>query len=190
MSARVGIVSLTLLVLCAGFLLQAQPAAQSPSASVTILGTSTIRGWSCPAEGAIEVTAGGSSAPVPGLATGVQAVKLTVPVAAIECPEEEMIEHLRDAMAAEEYPEIVYELEEYTLTGDTTAETSGTITIYGVTNPIAFEVSLEPSPQGVRSVGETEIDMREFSITPPTLWLGLLKVGPMVRVRFDTMLQP
>ena len=32
--------------------------------------------------------------------------------------------------------------------------------------------------------------MTEFAVTPPTLWLGMLKVGKVVRVRFDAVLQP
>ena len=189
MSARVGVVSLCLMV-CAAFLVPPPLAAQGSAPSFIISGTSTVRSWSCPAEGLMEVTPGGSAAPVPGFANGLQSVKITVPVRAIECPEEDMIDHLREAMDADEYPEIVYQLEEYTLTGDDTAEASGTITIHGVTKPVAFEVSLEPSPQGVRSVGETNLDMTEFSVTPPNLWLGMLRVGKMVRVRFDAVLQP
>ncbi len=190
MSARAAILSLFVMAFCAGFLVQAQPAAQDSAPSFIISGTSTVRSWSCPAQGAMKVTPGKSSPPVPGFPNGVQAVVLTVPVQAIACEEKEMTEHLRDALKEKSYPAIVYQLEQYTLTGKDTAKTTGKITIAGVTKPIAFDVRLVPSPQGVRSVGETSIDMTQFAVTPPTLWLGMLKVGAGVRVRFDAVLQP
>jgi hypothetical protein len=42
----------------------------------------------------------------------------------------------------------------------------------------------------VRTVGETSIDMTQFSVAPPVIWQGLLKVGKDVRIRFDAVLPP
>ena len=55
--------------------------------------------------------------------------------------------------------------------------------------PIEFDVTLVESPDGVRTEGETQIDLTDFSIAPPELWRGLLKVGKMVRVQFTATLQ-
>jgi hypothetical protein len=181
---------LCVMVVCPGFFVQAQPAAQDSAPRFTISGTSTVRAWSCPAQGVIKVTPGRSSQPVPGFPTGVQTVAITVPVKAIACEEKEMTEHLREALKEKAYPEIVYQLVQYTLTGNDAAKTTGKMTITGVTKPIEFDVKLVPSPQGVRTVGETSIDMTQFNLTPPTLWLGAMKVGKVVRVRFDAVLQP
>lgn len=190
MLAQPGMISLLVVGFCAGFLVQAQPAAQDSAPHFTISGTSTVRAWSCPGQGVMKVTPGRSSQPVPGFPHGVQTVAMTIPVKAIECEDETMKGHLRDALKEKAYPEIVYQLVQYTLTDNDTAKTTGKITITGVTKPISFDVKLVPSPQGVRSVGETSIDMTQFAITPPTLWMGMLKVGKEVRVRFDAVLQP
>ncbi len=190
MSARARIISFPVVVCCAGVLVPAQPAAQDAAPTLIISGTSSVRAWSCPGQGAIKLTAGRSSPPVPGFPNGVQTVAITVPVKAIACEEKEMAEHLRDALKEKAYPEIVYRLDQYTLTGTDTAKTTGQLTITGVTKPISFDVRLVPSPHGVRSVGETSIDMTQFGVVPPTLWLGMLKVGKDVRVRFDAVLQP
>lgn len=188
MAGRIAIVSSLVSVLGAVLLMQARPAAQDPAPRFTISGTSTVRGWSCPAQGAIEVTPGQTSAPVPGFASGVQTVVITVPVRAIACEEEEMVEHLREVFQEKADSEIVYRLEQYKLTDDETAKATGTLTIDGVTNPIELDVTLVPSPQGLRTEGETIIDMTQFNMTPPVLWLGMLKVGKDVRVRFDATL--
>jgi hypothetical protein len=178
------------LVCCAGFLIQAQPAAPDVAPRFTITGTSTIRGWSCPAEGTIEVTPGQSSQPVPGFPGGVAAVVMTVPVGAIACEDEEMVAHLRDAFQHEAESAIVYRLERYELTGEKTATATGTMTIDGVTKPIDLEVTFASSPQGLRTEGTTIIDMTQFNVTPPEVWLGLLKVGKDVQVTFEAILAP
>jgi hypothetical protein len=190
MSARIEMASLLVAAFCAGFLLQAQPAAQDVAPHFTISGTSTVRAWSCPAQGVSKITPGKSSPPVPVFPHCVQTVAVTVAVKAIECEDKEMNDHLREALKEKLYPAIVYQLEQYTLTGNNAAKTTGKLTITGVTRPVSFEVKLSPSPQGVRAVGETSIDMTQFKVTPPDLWLGMLKVGKDVRVRFDAVLQP
>ena len=119
-----------------------------------------------------------------------QTVTITVPVKAIACAEEDMVEHLRETLDEPAHPEIICQLERYTMTGNNMATTTGTITIAGVTRPIEFDVRLVSSPDGVRSEGETLIDMTDFSITPPQLSLGMLKVGKVVRVQFDALLRP
>ena len=95
------------------FLFPVTATGQTVTAQFDISGTSTVRGWTCPVEGVMDVTPGGSSEPIPGFPTGVETVALTIQAEAITCPEEEMTEHLREAMQIEEYPEIVYQLEEY-----------------------------------------------------------------------------
>ena len=100
-----------------------------------------------------------------------------------------MIEHLRETLDEPAHPNITYSLERYTMSGNGAATASGTITISGVTQPIEFDVTLAESPDGVRTEGETQIDLTDFSIAPPELWRGLLKVGKMVRVQFTATLK-
>ena len=170
------------------FLFPVTATGQTVTAQFDISGTSTVRGWTCPVEGVMDVTPGGSSEPIPGFPTGVETVALTIQTEAITCPEEEMTEHLREAMQIEEYPEIVYQLEEYRLKTDDVAEATGTMTILGTTNPITFDIQLVQSDDGMRGVGEAELDMTDYGVTPPSVWLGMLNVGEVVTIKFDTPL--
>ena len=52
----------------------------------------------------MEATPGQSLDPLPGFPSGLNSVKVTVQVYEFECPEEEMNEHLQEAMEASEYP--------------------------------------------------------------------------------------
>jgi hypothetical protein len=188
MSARVGILSLLVMVCCAGFLVRAQPAAQDLAPHFTISGTSTVRGWSCPGQGVTKVTPGKASPPVPGFPSGVQTIAITVQVKAIACEDKLMIDHLREALKETAHPEIVYQLVQYTLAGTGMARATGNLTINGVTKPISFDVRLSPSSRGLLGAGETSIDMTEFGVTPPVIFEGLLKVGKEVRIKFDAVL--
>lgn len=191
MVARLRTLSLCVAVMCTPFRAQAQPAAQDSAPHFTVSGTSTVRNWSCPADGGVAKVTPGKSAPaVPGFSGGLQSLTLTVPVKAIACEEEKMVEHLRTALKEKLNPDIVYQLVQYTLTGPDSAATTGKITIAGVTRPVAFPVKLVSSPQGLRVSGETSIDLTQFAIAPPVIFEGLLKVGKDIRVRFDAVLPP
>jgi polyisoprenoid-binding protein YceI len=160
-------------------------AAQDQVAHVEISGTSTVRGWTCPAEGVLSATPGTGTAPLPGLSAGVGPVTLRFQVAEIECPEEQMKEHLQEALEAPAFPEIVYTLHTYAVDGDDGAQASGEITIHGVTQPLALEIDFEESADGIRGIGRTELDITEFGLTPPSLWLGMLNVGAIIQIEFN-----
>lgn len=182
----------TMMTLCGGMLiLQAHlAAAQQPNADFTVSGTSTIRGWTCSARGVIAVTPAKSGAqPVPGFASGVQTATVTVPVKAFTCPNDEMTQHLLEAMKADKFSEIVYRLEKYEVAGGQ-AQATGTMTITGVAQPISFPVTLKASAPGVQVEGNTRLDMTKFGIEPPVVMLGLLKVGPQIRIEFKGLVAP
>ncbi len=193
MSARSGIKSAMCLLFGAFFLLTHTESllAQSSSAQITISGTSTLRGWSCEGPGNIEASPGNSGEGVHGFPDGLAAAVVTVPVFDIVCGEgDEMTDHMREALHADEFSEIVYQLEEYTVTGNGTAQVSGSLTIAGVTNPINMNVALQPEGDALRATGETPIDMTEYGVEPPRVMLGLLQVRDVARVAFDALLYP
>jgi polyisoprenoid-binding protein YceI len=166
------------------FGLAAPVTAQQSNIDFSVTGTSTVRGWTCTAKGVVTVTPGaGTSQPVPGFSSGVQSATVTVPVKSFVCPNEEMTQHLFEAMKADKFAEIVYRLEKYEIAG-TQAQASGTMTITGVSQPVTFPVSLKASPQGVAVTGTTRLDMTKFGVDPPVVMLGMLKVGPQIRIEF------
>lgn len=175
------------IALCAGLVVVQvhSAAAQQPNVDFNVSGTSTIRGWTCSAKGVMAITPGtGSPQPAaPGFANGVRAATVTVPVKAFKCPEDEMTQHLLEAMKADKFSEIVYRLERYEVNGGQ-AQATGTLTITGVTQPISLPVALKTSDQGVQIEGNTRLDMTKFGVDPPVVMLGLLKVGPQIRIEF------
>jgi len=183
MSRRSAVTSLAL-ALSAGLLIGSARLvhAQQSTVDFTISGTSTIRGWTCNAKGTMAVTRG-SGAAAPGFPNGVQTATVTVPLKQFQCPNEEMTQHLNDAMKSDKFSEVVFKLEKYTMAG-TQATASGTLTVTGVTQPVEFPIAIKESPQGVEVSGNTRLDMTKFGVDPPVVMLGMLKVGPQIRLEF------
>ncbi len=170
-------------------LLQGGPvAAQRSNVDFTVSGTSTIRGWTCSVTGTAQVTVG-SSTPVRGLANGVRTATLSVPVDDFECPEEEMRDHLLEALRVDEFPEITFRLEGYEASGQG-AVTTGTLTLLDATEEVSFPLSLTPSGSGVQLEGELALDMTAYGVEPPVVMLGLMRVRPQIRIQFSGIVTP
>ena len=122
-----------------------------------------------------------------------ETVDLTFPVGAIECGNDKMNDHLRDALQADSHPEIRYGLSTYDIAGaESGVEVSadGSLMIAGTEQPIRMAVTVVRDDHGgIRVRGEQEVDMTDFGVSPPSLMLGVLKVGEVVTVRFDVPLE-
>lgn len=166
-----------------GLAAAAAAAAQTSTVDFTISGSSTVRNWTCTAQGTVAVTAATAGTAVPGFATGVQSATVTVPLKAFRCPNDEMTQHLNEAMHSDKFPEIVYRLEKYELAAGQ-PQATGTMTITGVSQPVTFPLTLTAAGTGVQVEGNTRLDFAAFKLEPPTVFLGMLKVGPQIRVSF------
>jgi polyisoprenoid-binding protein YceI len=82
------------------------------------------------------------------------------------------------------YPGGVFTLKSLTKTGgDGRMDARGLLTFHGVAREITFPVVIAISPKRSVIDGEASVDTRDFGL-PIIRKLGLLKVDPIVRVRF------
>ena len=176
-----------LAVSLAAVLLHAAAAAAQSTMEFTVSGSSTVRNWTCKAQGVVAVTPGAAATPVPGFATGVQAATVTVPLKAFTCPSDEMTQHLNETMKSDAFPEIVFRLEKYDAAGPQ-AQATGTMTIAGVAKPVSFPVTLKTADAGVQVDGTARLEFATFGLEPPAVFLGMLKVGPQVRIEFKGLI--
>lgn len=168
----------------------------APASRLSFDGTSTVRNWSCTAgsiDAAIEAEGDGPVGAVLQARKAVEEVVLTFPVDRLECGNGTMNGHMRKALNAETHRTITFRLTGYELAaGAPVAGTlRGTLTINGVTKPIVLRAQFSAAPGGaLRVAGSYPLTMTDWQVTPPTLMLGTLKVGPVVTVQFDLQLQP
>lgn len=161
--------------------------ARQSTIDFTVSGSSTVRNWTCTAQGRLAVVPATDGTPAPGFPGGVQRATVTVPITAFKCPNDEMTQHLNEAMHADTFPEIVYQMDKYSVTGGQ-AEATGTLTITGVSKPVSVPLTLTPSGAGVAVEGATRLEFATFNLEPPTVFLGMLKVGPQIRLTFKGVL--
>lgn len=114
-----------------------------------------------------------------------------IPVTSLKGEKKGMEKDAYKAMKAETYP-----LVSFTLTTPVKLESSidnsynilaqGNLSIAGVTKPIELQFSLTRTTNGVDLEGEKSLDMTDFGIEPPKAFLGILKTGKEVTIRFTT----
>lgn len=156
-------------------------------------GTSTLRSWTCTAdkiESKIDAETGVADAVLDGRKVA-GTLEVEFPVEKLECKNGTMNEHMRKALVATKYPEIKFDLSGYDLTKGTPpgATVQGSLTMNGQSHPIAVPVQFVRADGALRVTGKVPLKMTEWGIKPPTLMMGTIKVGEVVTVQFDLLLQ-
>jgi polyisoprenoid-binding protein YceI len=154
---------------------------------VWLEGTSTVRSYKC---NATKLDVAVSAETVADPAELVKSASVVVPVAALECGNGTMNEHMRKALKAEANPRISWKLNSYKVNG-TAVAMNGLLTIAGKEKEIDISGTGTVDGNGtVRMKGSKQFKMSDFGVKPPSLMLGTMKVGDMVTVSFDLVLNP
>lgn len=94
--------------------------------------------------------------------------------------------HMRNAMRADSFPTIRFELmgvDPGGARGDTISVVfQGHLTIHGVTHPVHVPGAVVLRQSGVDVTASIPIDMREYGIEPPTRFFGAIRVAPVTNV--------
>ncbi|MEX2569963.1 MAG: YceI family protein [Gemmatimonadota bacterium] len=169
-----------------------------PESRLWIDGTSTLRSFTCEAEtlsGGVVPKGAAAELSLDRLGEAVGSAEAVVPVAALECGNGTMNDHMRKALKADENPQIRFALSSYEVGPMNGANRSvtlvGGLTIAGQEKPVTFHGTATQEPSGaMRVVGSTEIVMTEYGMKPPRLMLGTLRVGDRVTVNYDVVVKP
>lgn len=175
----------------------AQPPSSAPKLpekdyGLTIDGTATMVGkWTCGGNAKVEAEPPQMAESIPGLDTKTQTVMVSALVPAIECGDAKMNEHLRRALKMNDFPQIRYRANHYVVVDNgSVVQSSGELTIAGVTKPVDLGARLIALPGGeTRVVGELAVNMLDYDVKPPSLFFGVLKVDNTVLVRFNTVVR-
>ncbi len=120
-------------------------------------------------------------------------VRVSILVKSFDCGNSAMNSDMYDAMKANCFPSIQYELVEATILSDSrvgdsvlTVTTSGKLTIAGVTKIVLMSISIRQlSSSRFQIIGSKTLSMHDFDITPPiTLW-GFIKANDKLVVNFN-----
>jgi len=158
-------------------------------------GTSTLRSWTCTAD-KIDATLNAATDDVIDHTLDGKKVAGTVqvdfPVSKLECKNGTMNEHMGKALKTKEFTSIRFTMTSYDVAKGSavTGTLQGTLQLAGKTMPVSVPVTFGTAADGaMRVTGKVPVKMTDWDVKPPTLMLGSIKVGPVVTVNFDLMLQ-
>jgi polyisoprenoid-binding protein YceI len=183
-------ISLLLLLFSSAYLPAQTAYTFAGTPSIIIEGTSNVHDWEMKVE---TITGGGTITWNPDGSFSLNSLLVKINCKAIKSTHGSIMDNKTyDALKADKFPDIMYKLTSSLngikpLPGGTSVNTTGEITVAGVTKTITMQVKIIPSASGQLSfVGTENINMRDFGISPPTAFMGAMKVGENVVVKFNT----
>ena len=168
-----------------------------PTSRLWLEGTATVGDYTCQAGlingiARLQVSAASNGDASPADTTDSE-VKVSIPVKNLECGNSAMNADMYNAMKADSFPSILYELIDATIISKTDSlhsirrvRTNGRLTIAGVTKIVPMLITIvQLSPTRFRITGSKTLSMHDFDITPPTTLWGLIQAHDQLVVRFD-----
>lgn len=189
---KFGILVGAMLMVTAGTAAAQGPAPRMPLESTVQLwfdGGSTVRAFKCNARTTTtNIMTDAPDVASAGVAELVTKASVVVPVAALDCGNGTMNEHMRKALKASEHADVKFVLSGYEVNG-ASATINGTLTIAGKDNPIQIPATVTPEGTGIRVKATKAIDMTQWGVKPPSLMMGTMKVKPAVTIGFDVLIK-
>lgn len=172
-----------------------RPAVVVASAKVTLSGTSNVLDWSASTDNAltrnVRITndlPGGDFFWVGVLQPGaVESFDVVVPIAALKSERDNFTADMHAALKAAEFPEVVFSLTRLEKKPGG-ANAFGVLRVAGVERDIVLPLVTTLRHGNMLVLGQVQIDMTDFGITPPTAMMGVLKSDPKVNITFETTL--
>lgn len=169
-----------------------------PGSKVKIEGTSTVHDWTVDGGiigGSLELDSKFTSDPTKAAPGKIAAkVEATIPVRSVKSGKKSMDDIMHAAMKQPLFPKIEYHLTELTLKetpksadGPYTFDSKGELSLAGVTNKVAFPVTMTRTDKSMKTTGTTSVKMTSFGIQPPApkIALGLITTGDDVKLTFE-----
>jgi polyisoprenoid-binding protein YceI len=155
---------------------------------ISIEGTSNVHGWTC----GTETINGTFVAPANSPFSGLEQLRVDIPVEPFACGNREMDRRMKRAMNVDTHTGVRYQLQFVSVASETgniaTLNTRGNLTVNGTTKPISMEVKGNILADGrIRFSGKHAMVMSDFGITPPTAMLGAMRTGDRIEVSFDVL---
>ncbi len=127
--------------------------------------------------------------------SAVRDAALDVPVRSLLSGEGGLDKNLWKALKSDEYPRIQYRMTSYAVAPATSADSmhvrvEGTLDVAGVQRPVPLELTAARSPDGIVLEGLSSLKMSDFGVKPPRLFLGALRVGDRIVVRYHLLVVP
>lgn len=125
----------------------------------------------------------------------VEFLEVRVPVDELESGRGRMNRDIREALNAEEHPEVTFIWDEIQVKESSDPEkrmliVEGSLNIAGETRSIEFEAMGERLDENrIKVEGSYSLNMEDYNVDPPTAFFGTLRADEMVEIEFDIVLE-
>ncbi len=159
--------------------------------NLTVNGTSNLHDWNIKAD---VLTGRGVFFIKSGVLKTISELTFTVVVKKLKSEKKEMNKKILDALNAQEFKTIDYQfkklgkikaVDKHTFI----ANTSGLLTIAGVSKLIDLQLTFNILNKGIIITGVKNLKMTDFNINPPKALLGMLKTSNDISVLFNAFYQ-
>lgn len=150
---------------------------------VYVNGTSTLHDWTAivmKMKGSLEAEISSDHI------VKIKYAKITIPATSLKSEKKAMDKNMYKALKSDNYPEIIYEHQCYTIHDNNIIE-KGQLTIAGITKTIDIKVVQERTAKHIKINGVLNLKMSDFNIKPPEFLLGSFKTGDDIVVTFYFM---
>lgn len=155
-------------------------------------GTSTLHDFTCHAN-AIDATVVFSPDLLNGAPGATQQGTVTVPVEQITHENDGLTKNMYKVLEPEVWPHITFAWNSIQVNGDEQADNDmngtirGALTIKGETREVQFPVEIKgfDTADTLQVVGDYALYLSNFDIKRPSFFLGTLKVGDEINIKFD-----
>ena len=158
-----------------------------PSSKMVIEGTSTLHDWTSTitqVQGQARINFDNNKI------EGLGSLNMIIPVESIQSDHSLMNSKTYEALKKDQFPVIKFDLQKIEKLDAGKVDAAGQLTIAGVTQDVNLEVSYKQLPGNkVMFSGEKSIKMSDFRITPPTAFMGSIKTGDTIMVKFETVFE-
>lgn len=159
---------------------------------VAVLGTSSLHDWE---SDVTQVECTGFMSVEKSLLTAIKDVIVKIPVTSIKSTKGSIMDNKTyDAFDHKKHPFIQYKLTNAKINAsgsEYVVIATGNLTMAGITKTLEMTVNAKVLTNGdVQISGSKTLNMREYSMVPPTALMGTIKVGEEITIKFETTLTP
>ncbi len=167
------------------------PLTMGTGSKVWVSGTSTVRGWRCEST---QVTGTSDAATTELAQIGTARGEITIPLSTLDCRNGTMNGHMRNALKAQQNPNIRFRATQVRVTPGSAAEgtvaMTGQLTIAGQTREVTINGTAVRENGALRVRGTEALTMTDYGVQPPRLMAGTMRVNAPVTIGFDVVLRP
>ncbi len=178
---RITLIVVALFLVIQSYSQESQIVNISEASEFKIEGTSTLHDWHSISS---EIKGGGNVIIENNSLKNINDFQLKLAAESIKSGKGKMDNETYKALKTDDYPDISFVSRSTSISGNN-MKVKGDLKIAGATKSIELDVSFQLLTNGIKFTGSKKINMKDWGVNPPELFMGTLKTGEEVTIIFN-----